>query len=243
MRSFHTHRIVFALIFGTCLLLFSTAIVRACNPALLTVCQAYTRAESVFIGKLTKVEELPGNGARVIEARFEVSKVFKGQPNKIEVIRFDGGDCGPQVKQVGIDYFVYKDPPTRVLYAIANYTAPVAASKDDIKYAESLSISKPIFKIYGQIQTVEEEDLKAVVMTISRGKTETTLSLDKNGYFEFSTFEDAEYEIKVSVPFPSVFRTESMGWGNESTGKDHKYPLKFKPNECDYRTIQIIRDK
>ena len=78
----------------------------ACNPAVPTVCQAYARAEAVFIGTLLEIQKVPGTDVAKIEVRFAVKRTFKGKAETGETIRFGAGDCDPQISEIGKDYFV-----------------------------------------------------------------------------------------------------------------------------------------
>ena len=120
----------------------------ACNPALPTICEAYSRAKSVFIGTLAKVEKIKDSNMSEVYAHFSVKKIYKGTVNTIEVVRFDTGDCGTQMTEIGKDYFVY-DEPYVDFASVANLTGLVEDSQTSIKYAENLSKKHPIYTISG----------------------------------------------------------------------------------------------
>jgi len=66
------------LFFLAVLILVTVPSVSACHPVTPAVCQAYSRAEAVFIGKLLTVEEKTENDMAVVNATFSVKKIYKG---------------------------------------------------------------------------------------------------------------------------------------------------------------------
>ena len=72
-----------------------------------SVCEAYSLAERVFIGRLVSKETRDENGREVIIAKFKSGKVFKGDSaERVKVVAFSGGGCEPTLL-VGEKYIVF----------------------------------------------------------------------------------------------------------------------------------------
>jgi len=215
----------------------------ACNPAVPTICEAYSRAKSVFIGTLTKVEEIKGSHISEVFAHFSVKKVYKGSVNTMEVVRFYTGDCGIKMTEIGKDYFVYNEP-YESLASVANPTNLVRNSRSSIKYAESLSERHPIYTISGWINGLTFDEMKKVVVEISEGSRTHRRRLKKFS-FNFVAKHETTYTVKITLPFDGIFLTKMIigPFYNEfrSDGRSTEYTVQFKANKCDFRQIGISK--
>jgi hypothetical protein len=213
----------------------------ACNPAVPAICEAYSRAKSVFIGTLTKVEKIKDSDLSEVYAHFSVKKVYKGAVNKTEIVRFDTGDCGVKISEIGKEYFVYNEPYTSFA-SVANLTGLVKDSQSSIKYAESLSNKHPIYTISGWMTGLTPDEMKKVIVEIRDGSSSHPLKL-KEYSFNFIAKHAATYTVKITIPFDGFIWTKIIDGGFyslfESDGRSTEYTVQFKPNECDFRRIEI----
>ena len=220
---------------GICVLLFSESLYACRFSAHPTLCQAYTSAEAVFVGRLIKVEKID---SFTIAAKFEVRKSYKGVVGSIETAQFSAG-CGPDLSALGEDYFVFKEEPYR--FGIANLTSTVPSYAAAVRYAESASQGEPTFSIGGHID-LAPDDLKKVRIII-RGRNKTYRSkTDQHGFFNFKTSYDENYSVRISLPFTASIVMEDLGAYYDIVNDNSiSYSVRFKPNECNYRNFQVTR--
>jgi hypothetical protein len=214
----------------------------ACNPVETTICQAYSRSDAVFVGRLLKMDEVPGSSIPRIEAQFSVKRIFKGTPKPVETVRFIAGDCGTRLPAIGAEYFVYEDPKDRDWF-IANRTTSLRTATEDVRYAEGLSEKKPVFTVGGWIAGLSESELKKVILSVQEGNKTRRVSIDKVGFFEFVSHKNIAYKVNVLVPYSATFTTTNLGAVFQSYGNLLTYTIQFRPNECDWREIEVYKDK
>ena len=212
--------------------------VPACNPAVPILCQAYSRAEAVFVGKLVKVEKAD-TGTRQVIAHFSVKKVYKGDVAGSEVVHFGASDCDPTLSEIGKDYIVFKEPYRRPPH-VANLTSTVLKFPTGVEYAEARLTKEPVFEIAGRID-LRQIGSKPVGVAVGVGSNRHTVTVDKDGFFSFTAKKNATYEIEITLPFNALTRTEILGTIYESEGTSIRYSVTFKPNECDYREFYVQR--
>jgi hypothetical protein len=235
---------------GVFILLTETAAF-CCNPAVPIVCQAYARAEAVFVGTLLGVERVDYPKDR-IEAKFAVTKIYKGNPEKVEVIRFIGRDnCGPNISKVGERYFVYKEPLSG---GVANLTAEYCPTMRDVKYAEDIARQRfPTYSIGGQLYGLTKEELAKVKITITDGSGGVS-ELRPNyvgssaggrtvATYEFIAKKMGDYIVRIALPvktgvLTSILNTILPAGDPTST---IEYTVTFRANECDYREIELYK--
>jgi hypothetical protein len=211
----------------------------ACNPYVPRVCEAFSRADSVFIGTLTKVEDIPTSRTSAVLAHFAVERVFKGKVDKEEVIKFGSGDCDPKLTDIGEKYFVYKMGYDNIPM-FGNPTAKLNESSYDLKYADSVNWLKPVYEISGRLTGYDKAVLAKAVVTVEMGSFKQVLNVDKDNSYSVTVKQAGTYEIQITLPI------EKRGWVNhqnssmEFYGKTVEYSVDFKPNECDYREIEML---
>lgn len=227
---------------GLILAFLAPAVVFGCNPAVPTICQAYNRAEAVFIGTLQKVEEVrEPDKPWMIDAHFLVVRTFKGPTKKIEVVRFGAGDCDPEIKKIGGDYFVYKEPPS---YQIANRTHEVSRFMQDLEYAETRAKQPPTISIQGFIDDLTETQLAktSVVITAPDGRSHI-LSLGNRGTYSFAAGQAGEYTVRISLPSKVLWHSVILNTYSPAVESDVvDYKIQLRPGECDFRTIKFPLD-
>ena len=216
------------------LVLFLGEAVCACTfSAYPTLCQAYSGAEAVFIGKLVKVERI---SPFAVAAKFEVRKSYKGKVGTTEIAEFSAG-CGPDLSALGEDYFVFKEEPYR--FGPADLTSRVSRIPEAIKYAESMSWNKPVFAIGGRVD-LPPNDLKKVRVSIVGRNKIYNAPIDPKGFFNFTTKKAANYTVKISLPFRASILIEDFGSHYDIVESDaSSYTVSFRPNECNYRTFEV----
>lgn len=211
----------------------------ACDPYGPTVCEAFSRANAVFIGTLTKLDVIPTSPTAPVLAHFTVQRVFKGKVEKEEIIKFGSGDCDPKLTNVGEKYFVYKTDYEPVPM-FGNRTAKLNDSAPELEYAESLSWEQPRFEISGNLSGYDKEVLDKAVVTVKAGNFKKVLNVKRDRSYSFTIRQPGIYTIKILLP------VEKRGWVKhensfmEFNGKSIEYSVDFKPNECDHREIEML---
>jgi hypothetical protein len=215
-----------------------------CGPEL--ICEAFSRAESVFIGKVEKIESYKDEIAYPkIKVVFSVEKTFKGKNEKLVSADFSQGDCG-NVFSAGERYFVYKYKVTR----ICNRTDRLSVMSRDLEYAESLSESSPVFFIKGRLNDLSEDEINNTRVTIEKEQTKYDSNFDKYGNFNFKAVEKGIYRVKIRLPFDAQisitqdvepFLPENMKMSKDVNQTTLEYEVEFKPNECDGKQFYIYR--
>jgi hypothetical protein len=242
----------FSKIFSALLLmninLIAVESVFACVCPLLPLCEAYSHSKAVFVGKVLKnQEEDPG----FIRVSFAIEKAFKGKLEKVETARFRNVTCQTQFK-TGEKYFVYELEPG---YG-CNPSEPLSQAVADLKYAESLSDSDPVFNIQGFFDTVTFLDgtskyTKDMQVTIEKGETKYKPDVNEYGTFDFTTKEKGTYKIKILFNY-SIHLSVNMGgellphkakYLRTATQTSLEYDAEFEPNGCDSRYFYVFPNK
>lgn len=220
-----------------------------CNES--DICNAYSKAEKVFIGKLEKVEKDEKAPVYSIQAHFSVEKTYKGKTEKIEIVTFKLGDCEWLNFIEGEKYFVYSNKLNINTYC--SKTKFLKFAKTDIEYANSLSEKYPIFTIKGFLPQIDSRNpnlLKQIKLYLKFATNRRRIKIDKDGFFSFVVRKKGKYEISISLPFKaevyvlrSTFDVENsakVSTLNDST--KIQYEVEFRPNECDYREIRVVKN-
>lgn len=216
--------------------LFLTGGVFACNPVVPTICEAYSQAKAVFVGKLIRMEKVRDSRTPQIDAHFLIEKVFKGNVDKTAVVRFDAGDCGPRIK-VGERHFVYQDKPS---FRIANRTTLLRKDLPDLEYAELVQNPHPIFLIKGQVVGLSATDMGTVWISITGANIKALVRPDSEGFYSLMVQEEGEYQVRVSLPFRASVRAHILDAVTESTLSNFfEYKLRFRSHECDFRRFEV----
>jgi len=224
----------------TSLLVLSSSIVSyACNPALATVCQRFERAEAVFVGTLTKAELRDEGSFTPVYATFSVREVYKGTVGSVETVKFGTGDCDPKVDQIGKIYFVYKEPYSRIVF-VANYTHVLTKGDSDLEFAKRVNTKRPVFRISAFLVGLEKADRRKTQIFITNGRTRKRVPIDGDGWFEYITSRPGNYNVTILLP-----KTASIGWEQLKAfsdivdGKSFTYEVNYSANGCDVRQINI----
>lgn len=220
---------------------FASPYIYACQCDIPDVCQAYTRADKVFVGKLIKIEDYDGLSTYAVKAFFEVSETFKGTTDKIQPVVFSIGSCERKFV-TGLKYFVYAEPPDK-LNVVCNLTQTFSESSYSYKYAKSLSDSDPVYNMNGVIDGLSEEERKKIKITVEQNNKIFPIKLDEDSTYNFVTRNKSDINVKIEFPFSGEFETLLLEKIHEfSEGNKIEYSLKFRPNECDSRAI-IVQNK
>ena len=221
----------------------SVGAVLACVCDIPAICEAYSRAGAVFIGKVEKMELDKKGSVPTMIVTFSVEKSFKGKTGKTETAKFFDGGCRDKFI-VGEKYFVYKDETE----SLCNRTALLSILPYDLKYAQSLSESNPIFSIKGILE-LPEEDVKNARVTIEKGQIKYPVDVDKYGNFSFIATEKGFYRVKIVLNFEAQISKSKVDFILPQKAKfsatpsetSLEYEAEFKPNECDFKLFYIFR--
>lgn len=228
------------------LTLFFSVKVSACSCSVPLICEAYASAKAVFVGKLERLEENPQKFKENKIAYFRVEKTYKGKTEEIEQVSFTVGSCERKFT-VGEKYFVYKTelPITNT----CGRTELFSAMPSDVEYAEGLSEKNPIYTIFGRVDDINGNGLKAVEIWITKGQDKIKITTDNYGNFEYTATESGTYNIKIVLPFAAQIVRNLDGFylpeGNEFkiTRKENQttveYDTEFEPNSCLYRNFSF----
>jgi hypothetical protein len=217
-----------------------------CMPPDELICQAYSRAESVFIGKAEKIEPYKSESLlSQITVTFLVEKTFKGKDEKIETANFIKSDCEVNF-EVGKKYFVYKYESARMY----NRTNLLSYLGSDQAYAESLSPNNPVFFIQGRFNDLSVDEIKGTLVTIEKGQNKYDPNFDKYGNFNFTATEKGMYQVRIMLPFNAQisiirdiepFLPKNMKVSKAAGQTVLEYEAEFKPNECDAYQFYIYK--
>lgn len=221
------------------LVMLAVPCVFACNPYGPRVCEAFSRADAVFIGTLTKVEDIPTSSSSAVFAHFTVERVFKGKVENVELIKFGSGDCDPKLTDIGEKYFVYKMEYEHIPM-FGNRTAKLNESPYDLKYAKSVSWEKPMFEISGRLSGYDKAVLAKAVVTVEMGSFKQVLSIEKDSSYSLTISQPGTYEIKIALPIEKRGSVNHQQSFMEFNGRTVQYSVDFKPNGCDYREIEMF---
>ena len=211
----------------------------ACHPYGPRICEAFSRADAVFIGTLTKVEDIPTSTTSAVFAHFSVERVFKGKVENVEVIKFGSSDCDSKLTEIGQAYFVYKMEYENIP-RFGNRTAKLSESDLDLKYAKAVSWRDPVYEISGRLSGYDKKVLANAVLTVEIGGMKRVVNVEKDNSYSLKVKQPGNYVIKIMLP---VEKHGSIGHQNsfmEFNGKSVEYSVDFKPNECDYREIEMF---
>lgn len=248
---------LFTLLIGLLLslLLFSAESIHACQCYSNTVCQAYSQSKSVFIGKLNKLDK---SDPDVTTAYFSVEKTFKGLTEEIEQVKFKICHSFSEVPwKIGQRYFVYKEDADANHYCNRTHAVSNNDRNNDLKYAESLSETNPIFTISGGINYLSEKELTLTEVWIQEGENKKRIELEKFGSFSYKTTKKGLYDVKIVLPFRAeniqltssrngigLIYAEGNG-GFKVTKTENRttveYGLEFKPNSCEVRQVEYLK--
>src|SRR5690606_19244121 len=121
-----------------------------------------TRAEAVFIGKVTSARTVKSGLIPHVLVDFTVEKRFKGESKTTEIVEFEVSDCFEVTFVVGERYFVYKNP--KGSRAVCNRTDKVENSAAEIDHAEKILGNKNLRTIGGFIRGLSKEELKVAAV-------------------------------------------------------------------------------
>lgn len=227
--------------------LFSiTALACSCYSTL--PCEAYTKADQVFIGKLQKLEKVENSRFAEVYAYFAVERMFKGNFKKEIIVKYETM-CRSKPFEIGETYFVYDDSGQMNNMCNRTNVFYKKFSKDDLdlKYAESLSTDKLQFSILGRLDELSESELKQTFIEIADDEKSYRISPTKDGVFNFLGYKQNTYNVKITIPFlAEVFPGYQASNPNFTTTKlktqtSVDYKLSFQPNGCHY--IDLVFNK
>lgn len=201
------------------------------------VCEAFSRADSVFVGKLIKVLRTTRANRSILIAEFQVETAFKGRTKRIEKAEFYGGGCEPDFV-VGKNFFVYKSKLPNLV--TCDRTREIKDAQMDRNYANEVSKLKNHYAIGGRLIGFSPEELSNIKIEIVVNDHTKFISPDKAGYYRYHT--QSPSTINVHISFPSARNLEmSVGGGlfPEVSTDVVDYPLQYVRNGCDFRTFTL----
>jgi hypothetical protein len=215
-------------------ILIASHVSKGCECEIPAICQAFSRAELVFVGKLIKIEEAPPTtGVEQVYADFDVSESFKGSPSKIQRVEFLLGTCFDR-PQVGENYFVYKNSNTRLEY-YCDRTRKVDTAQTDLAYARSLAKAPPQFIINGVVNGLSTSEVRKTRIFVIYKLKSSPVKIMEDGSFHYSGKKEGKYEVRIYFPTKFIFTVKSSHGEMEIFAESTSYTLDFKANECDFR--------
>lgn len=213
-----------------------------CEPAVPTICQAYSRAEAVFVGKLIKIEKVKSNRAMTeIVTTFEVEKVFKGNLQKIEELVFRQAGCDLEINKIDEKYFVYKEQ-YRYVSNVANRTSLLASAVADIQYATQIEKNDRAFSIQGFVSRLTSEKLRESYIEIENNGKIVRRNFGKRGEFEYLTTDSGTFKVKLVLDTRASLFVRVLGETSnfyETLRTPIEYSVEYKPGTCDYRVVEV----
>jgi hypothetical protein len=184
-------------------------------------CEAYWRAEAVFIGTVKEVSQIELEeevGGSILKYRnplfhFSVDQTYRGvNGSQVAIMTGQGGgDCGFGFK-IGEQYLVYayRDHRKKEMLStsICTRTRPIRGADEDLEYIRGLSKASPGGWVLGEISKASRTQegrlqllpLKGVEVTIEgQGKT-VTVATDSDGKYRASSLPEGGYKVRVSPP-------------------------------------------
>lgn len=226
------------------ILIFLSIKIEACSCRLEGVCQSYNRAKSVFTGKLISLRN--DDTARAVYANFKVDRVFKGKLGTAQIVRFFTGGCGPQL-EIGKNYFVYDDQDLGGYAQFCNRTFKLSGKDEDsqdLKYVNSLSKTRPIFTIAGEVSALLGEDnaeaaTREIKVTIQSGKYRQKQTISGGDSYSFVVTRNTSYKVSLLLPFILKTYPKDVKVKELEKGSLVEFTRSFKPNECIYDVFKF----
>lgn len=231
------------------LLLLTAPAVYACScGSYPTVCEAYQRADAVFIGvvqrAITKTVKLQDGKEYPVGqvAHIQIEKSFKGVAQPEVVFRTEGSSC---------DTF-YEEGQRRLFYAYYNRETkswgvpPCGRSRtidraaDDLLYLQGLPKSASTTRLSGELGHSEDDPEKGFsrVKTISGAKVKITgegktydAFTDKDGIFEIYGLPPGKYSVEPEIPVGLKVRFP-IYYGETDFSDRKKTKLVLKDKSC-----------
>jgi len=220
------------------ILFFSASIAMLCHqrPVLgcscagwASVCQAYTSAESIFIGTVTRVKDVPvirtyktqsltdlNAKEEVFNARgwkiyIEIEKTYKGEPQKEIVLAREDNSCSGKF-EIGARLLLYAHFNKELgMWEIppCNRNVFVSDAAEDLLFLEGLPKSLGRTRLSGELSRNEDTPEKgftrisgfagAKVKIAGKNKTYEAVT-DKNGVYEIYDLPPDQYTVTPEVP-------------------------------------------
>lgn len=217
----------------------------ACECNRPTICEAFSAATKVFIGKLESSPGAKKGFLGTTSATFSVERTFKGETNPFESVTMRVSDCAVPL-MIGEKYFVYMD--NEGLNRYCSRTSYLRGAEADIEFAKNALPDKPVFYINGLIadhNLTKSERINDIAITFN-GKTEK-ISIGDDRQFSYKASEEGTYQVRFSVPTSASVLMHGYRGYFESTAplpfnsskNLYIYDVRFRPNACDFREIQI----
>jgi hypothetical protein len=223
----------------------------ACVCPPVAMCTVYSHSKAVFTGKVLKVVRKSEDNAPNLYVTFEVEKAYKGKLEKVTTSQFLDVTCQAEFKE-GEKYFVYE---LERGYG-CNPSKPLWQAEFDLKYAESLSESEPVFNIWVFFDSVtyygETTDYaKNMQVSIANGEKKYMPTTKENGSFQFTTKEKGTYKISILFNYPIQFSLikgdmvfpDKAKYLTTATQTSLEYEAQFEPNGCDARYFYVFPNK
>jgi hypothetical protein len=183
-------------------------------------CEAYWKASTVFIGRVTAVSppQTRKPGAAFLRSRrvtLEVSEAFSGVAGStVEVTTGSGGgDCGFPFKE-GLDYVVYAtrpDPDAPLVVSVCSRTRVLAEASSDLAYARAVASGVPLTgTISGRVSLATRSLTPGVGKTtrpfagagvvLDLGGTTTRVVTGSDGVFAATGLAAGRYTARLDLP-------------------------------------------
>lgn len=200
-----------------------------------TICQAYSMADSVFLGKVSKIENAMNEYGGGKKVTFSVDRMFKGtlEPS-VEAAFYQQREDFEFLR--GEKYLVYKYSDD-LSERICNRTELIKDSQEDIEYATNLISQSQKYSIEGQIIS-SSKDLDAKVFIFHKSHRDV-LPIDKNGFFRYQTKVPGNYKVKIMFPAEVNIFIDSLGLKKSNVGENYEYEVNLNDPGCNYHEFYV----
>jgi len=221
----------------------------ACTCDFISACQAYTRGDAVFVGKIISIHHDgdPSSFFHNRTVRFSVQRIFKGSVSKTETVTFLPDSCSDRILEVGRTYFVYREKGGLIRPCSRTHEL-LASGPNDLGFVKGLSKTNPTFAIGVEIPNLTPRELGAAKVSVTDGVHIYDLRSDSEGQFRVTLTKPKKYRVQILLPFEAVkveVTSLRIGFPVETIrSRDStiiSYGLDFIQNGCDERVVNFIR--
>jgi len=216
------------------------------------MCAHFTRADAVFMGKVTKIEhKFSGNEDGFWRrVHFKVQQNFKGADSPTFTLLTSPWEaaCGLHVKK-DQTWFVYAkfDDEDKVYRSFNGSKFDGKEDKDYLNFLKTASEGRLDTSISGQLipaGSYTTNRYSGIEVTIEEnGSQQTTLANDE-GKFKFSSLKAGNYKVRLNFPYLAGvvwYYTETKYINQSGTPTLFGYEVKLKQGECDYKFMEVIK--
>ena len=215
-------------------------------------CAYFTRADAVFIGKITKIERnFNGNEDGFWRrVHFKIINNFKGAKNSTLTLLTSPWEaaCGLNVKK-GQTWVVYAkyDDEEKVYISFRGNEYNQTEDKEYSEFLEAASKGKLKTSISGQLipsGRYETNSYSGIKIKIEGNGNQQETETNSDGKFDFSSLSAGNYKVKLKFPcFASLlwfYPKIKFAYLYENP-TIFEYDVQLKQGECDYKFFEVSK--